>query len=577
MGNPLRIAILTLFAPLLAFAGEAVDDSSGTKISHSDEWRREASIEQGARRISLARPVEDGKFMRLTVEVGSADGFDADEWLAGEKMSWEKALSEPTEIKVDKAKTIAGLSSTGFSTSGNIKEASVRLRCYIVQRDAKVIVFREFSFNGAHEKIGDEEIEKLWDGISFQEAVTEVGGGGDEAAKPTEIVDQPGNMKYTMPGTWQLVQPAPAEAKGVIRGVFHREDENRDRVMEIAIFRYEEGNAEIFKKAPVEVIEMIIKRQVFSPYYGDGSDATITRNLRIDEGKQLGGADVTAGFIVSSRTMKQMEAVRKAEEDKRKGIKGVEIPEFKPTVVRGRVALLSPHIYLVYAQFRADVADNPQLIKEYETFVDSLTLIAAKPKPPQLVVGAGGKPIRIGNTMEDPALAEERKDEVNHSERGRKLYEVEYSFKLPPGFQRVEGSTEGNRAFLIVAQDGENRWFTLTINAVSKRATGDKKGGNVALDWSFDKDLDSWKSNWESKARGSKVKKEKNVRIGNIKGKGWEGLEGEIDGWPATFTCCVGDEEGWRNLIEVETRGGFAKKYGKDIKKLLKSIRIREK
>ena len=46
---------------------------------------------------------------------------------------------------------------------------------------------------------------------------------------------------------------------------------------------------------------------------------------------------------------------------------------------------------------------------------------------------------------------------------------------------------------------------------------------------------------------------------------------------PATFTCCVGDEKSWRNLIEIETRGGFAEKYKNEIKKLIRSIKLRDK
>jgi hypothetical protein len=587
MGNPLRTAVLSLLAPLAvalpAFAGEAVDKSSGTTISHSDEWRREPHVEQGSRKISLARPVEKGQFVRLIVEVGSADGFNADQWLEGENKSLGEQLTDVAKFQVDKSKLIGGLASTGYSTTAKIKDQDLRLRTYIVQRGPRVVVFREFSFNGAHEKLGDEAIEKLWSGISFGEAVAEVGdgtpqagaeAGGMAAGEPIAIEDKLGNVKFTVPAGWSQMHPTPTDENQLIRGVFNRDDENGDRAMQVAVFRWEERNPAMFKRAPVEIVEMLVKRRVFSPYFGDDSEATLIRALRVDESKRLGSADVTCGFTVSSRTMKQMEAVREAQDKQRKGIKGVVVPEFEPTVVRGRVAILSPHIYLLYGQFRSDVASNEKLMAEWNKLVESFDLISSKPMPPALAVGRGS----VGNTMEDPALQKEREEEIEHSQRGRQLHEIKFEIELPPGFKIVENSHQGQLIMVVVAQDAQNRWFKMTLQAVSKRAANETKGGNVQLDWSFDTELESWKSNWESKARGAKVpRKAQTVKIGNIKGKGYKELKGEVEGWPGTFMACVGDEEQWRCIIEVEMRGGFAKEYRKPVKKLLRSLRIKER
>ena len=49
----------------------------------------------------------------------------------------------------------------------------------------------------------------------------------------------------------------------------------------------------------------------------------------------------------------------------------------------------------------------------------------------------------------------------------------------------------------------------------------------------------------------------------------------EVDNWPATFSAVMGDKSGWRNFVVVETRGGFGKKYSKQIKALVKSIKLK--
>jgi len=573
MGIPLRTTFLTLIAAGLAagpaLAGEALDESSGTKIVYSDAWRRHAENEQGSRKIVLANSVDKGKYVMLVVEVGTADDFSGDRWIESEKMSIERDVTGLGEMTVDKDRLIGGRASTGFTVSGKIKNVPLRIRAYIVRHGPGVVVFRELSYQGAHEAVGDKELDDLWDGISFQEGEAKVGGDGEGAGGASEAVeDKLGNYKLVMPAGWQQVRAAPVEEATALRTAFERRDDNGNTAMLVEILRFEMRNAEIFKKSPGEIAELLIDEHVFSGYFGANCEAMIKQSMRVDESNALGGADNSGSFVISSRTMQQIAETREAENKKAKGIKGVEVPDFKPTVVRGRVALISPHLYLVRTYIRPDVVDNAALFAEYNKLVDSFEFLSSGAKPPALVVGG----TTYGDTMHDPAYAKERKEEVKHTEVGRKAYEMEVSVKLPPGFVLHDKSLGASVSVVIVAQDENNRWFQLIMSHISHRAAGDQN--KVAEDKNVR--LESWKSNWESKARGKGAKRTTKFAIGQVRGEGYKDLEGEVNGWPATFTAVVGDKpSGWRTYVEIETRGGFGEKYEKEIKALLRGIKLK--
>ena len=306
MGMPLRIALLTLFAPALALAGDVVDEGSGTKITHSEDWRRVPERQQGSRPIVLGNFVERGKYVQFTVDVGSADNFDPDSWIKGQKMSIGEQLTDMTELKIDKEERLGGLAATGFTTSGKLKDTPLRLRAYIVKHGPRVIVFKEISFNGAHEAIGEEALGKLWDGISFQEAVASVGGENPQKpGNPEPVEDKLGNVKLVLPPSWSQVHPTPADAKSYLRGVFDRRDDRGDRLVQAAIFRYEIPNPAMFKWSMAQVAEWVVKNDVFAPYYGEGSKPMLLRSLRVDESQGIDGVGDSCGFKISSRSMQE--------------------------------------------------------------------------------------------------------------------------------------------------------------------------------------------------------------------------------------------------------------------------------
>ena len=173
--------------------------------------------------------------------------------------------------------------------------------------------------------------------------------------------------------------------------------------------------------------------------------------------------------------------------------------------------------------------------------------------------------------MSDPTLAKVRKDKVIHKESGRNTYRLEIKFKLPAGFARFQKSLGASVSTVIYAQDSRNRWFRLTLSHMSMRALGEQNKKPEDKKVTFE----TWKSNWESEARGSMADKTKKFQMAGIRGEGYKNLRGEIDGWPATFNSVLGDAKGWRNFCRVETRGGFAKEYAKPIKALLKSFKLK--
>ncbi|MHC4938372.1 MAG: hypothetical protein ACYTHK_05335 [Planctomycetota bacterium] len=569
MGSPLRTVLVTLLVTATALAGEVVDASSGVKIKHSDDWERVSENEQGSRKIVMVHRVERGKYVMFVVQTGTADNFNADQWIENEKKSIQSQLSDVGEMKVDKERRIDGRTATGFTVSAKSKDRPLRIRAYIVRNGPKVVVLQEWSYHGAHEAIGEATLKEFWDGIAFQEAQTEVGE-GQEGSAAESVEDTEGNYKIKKPAGWDQIRAAPTEAKSVDRTAYLRRSEDGGTVMYFDILRFEARDPSVFKQSPGEVIEDFAKRGLFTQFYGANSESMVMQSMRIDESHRLGAADSTAGYEISSRTMQQIAETREAEKKKAKGIKGVEVPDFKPKVIRGRIALLSPHIYIVRCEFRADVAGNAKLKAEYDKFVESFEFLQSGAKPPKLTLG----PENIGDTMSDPANKKTRKGKKVFRATGKKSYQVEISYKLPPGFIVIPKAINRSvTSIYIVAQDSKNRWFKLELYHLHKQALAQKNQQPQEKDVEFE----SWKSNWESKARGKSIKKTDKWTIGGVKFEGYKELEGDVEGWAGTFTAGLGDAKGWRHFIEIETRGGFAEEYKKQVKAVLKGIKLKPK
>ncbi|MHC4848251.1 MAG: hypothetical protein ACYTEG_07340 [Planctomycetota bacterium] len=567
MGTLLRTAFLTLIASASAAAGEAFDASSGVKISHSDSWERLAEREQGNQRICLVNRVERGKYVMFVASIGTADNFNADKWIEHEKAAMEKQLTDMGELKVDKEKMVGGRTAAGFTVSAKAGDKPLRVRAYIVRNGPNVVILQEMSYSEAHAAIGDKDLDAFWQGISFQEGETDVGGG--EAGGTEEVVeDKLGNYKIKKLAGWEQTRAAPIEAKTQFRTQYERRDDNGNTAMQVDVFRIELSDASMFKQSPGEIAEWLVKQGVFNGFYGANSEAMILNAMRVDESNGLGGADKAGGYEISSRTTQQIAETRDAEKKKAKGIKGVEIPDFKPTIIRGRIAMISPHLYLIRGYFRPDVADNAKLKTEFGKMVESFEFLESGAKPPSLQLGRED----IGDTMSEPAEKKVVKGKKSFTATGKKAYTVEVRYKLPPGFQVIKKSLGRSQTSIhIVAQDSKNRWFKLELYHVNKQALAQKNLKPQDKDVEFE----SWKSNWESKARGKTIKKTSKFSIGGVGFEGYKQLEGDVEGWAATFTAGLGDSKGWRHFIVIETRGGFAEVYKKQIKAVLKGIKLK--
>jgi hypothetical protein len=236
-------------------------------------------------------------------------------------------------------------------------------------------------------------------------------------------------------------------------------------------------------------------------------------------------------------------------------------------VVRGRLGLLSPAVYVAVARFRTDMADDPDLLKEFNRALDSWEFLVGEPIPPALQVNGE----EFGDTTADPANQKERKDSAVFQATGRKTYRCQNEFVLPPGFQRIK-NIGPSAAAGIVAQDAKHNSVEIYILHQSWAALSEQN--KVPADKGVE--FASWKSNWETKAKNTKIPKDtKKFRLGNLSGEGYQNLEGTIDNFGATFTGLLEDKSQWRTMITIETRAKGDVVFADGIKKFLKSWKVK--
>jgi len=291
---------------------------------------------------------------------------------------------------------------------------------------------------------------------------------------------------------------------------------------------------------------------VFESFFGQGSSELI--HPQMDEGIGFGGAPKAGAYEVRSITTDEMAQIAAAEQKVKKGIKGVKVPEFRQTVVRGRLAMVSPNVYLTLTWILdRRLNDDPQLVAEIEKIHESFELLSTKALPPPLIVM--GK--KIGNTLADPAFAEVRKEAVALEAQAFKRYLIEYVVTLPKGFVLIkEGfGTPTTTAMVVYAQDGENNWLQIIVtNSNAKKVS--EEGKRLG---SPEEEAQTWRSNWSAKARGTKVpKKVQKFSLGKIRGKGFRDMTGTVSGFPGSFTGILSDKfpgKSWRTRVSVETRG----------------------
>jgi hypothetical protein len=400
------------------------------------------------------------------------------------------------------------------------------------------------------------------------------------AGEPTVVEDKAGNFKVTLPPGWTLDRP-PQEDEGTGLRLIARREAGGGDVANIQILRIQMLQAEFFdQNEPADAVEKVLNEnmKLFDNFYGEGYSKSA--RPRIDTNKTLGDGARSCGYELRGRTLEEEAKIQEAETLVRRGDTSVKVPEFQDLVIRGRVAMLSPYLYVTLVNTARALSDDPTLLAELDAIHKSFALATAEGMPPPLESDSGS----FGNTLADPKYAEERKAEKLHQfKQGAKVAAaMEFAYILPPGFvdaERVRDPLGGivavgdTVALQVVAQDANNGWVWIRVLAQSSKSLPsntqfiEKK-----------KVFESWISNFESQARGTGrlPKKPQKIRVGSLDGDGCE-LEGKIAGFHATEVNMVTDKSGWRIEFELKTRGTGAKTFEEGIKTFLKKFRATKK
>jgi len=584
-----KLALFLLLTPLAARAEEFTDPASGLQIEIPEGWDRDTRQEKDPVKFAAILDLAPGKFVRVTIGTQPAERFTADGWLGHHETEQKKNLkSVISPFRRDSERIVGGLSAVGFTIAGKRsgkggEEVDVRLRVYAVINGEKMVQITEVSVKKAHEGY-EKDIEAMWDAIAFEGAGGEDEGGGfdDEGMEasedPTAIEDKIGNYKLVLPPGWVVAEDNTENENAGRRFQIVRKDDMDNNVVSLSVYRIQFGDPSIFSDETASTaVERILDKnnKWFEGYFGEGSSGSVPPY--VDEGVLLGGAEKSGAFELKSRTMEELTKIREAEDLVRRGQKGAKIPEILPKVVRGRMAMLSPHFYIMQATWVRSLNDDPKLLAEYNKLCDSFEFLTAKAKLPPLSFGweKDGKQIgvRVGNTLADPKFAKVRKGMKVHGHAGRdRKFFLKMEYKLPAGFQDLSDNYPKEYKypfFHVVAQDEFNNSVVIHMFGLSSRAgkLRDKK-----------EDFETWKSNWESKARRTKVPgKTRKFNLGGLRGEGYRELEGVVDDFPASFTGLLQEKKGWRTIVTVETRGDGHVVFEDAIKKLFKSMKFKAK
>jgi len=598
---PLLLITLALVAPARAEddTQRVKDEQSGLVVEMPSQWSHESAREKGSVRFSALYDLTRSKYVLFQVETGPATDFVEAAWLDKEKESLTKFLKTVDIPWSTESTTVGGVTATCYTIGGKSeKGADLRFRgCGFLKNDYFFRI-QEVSQGGAYADAAD-AIKAIWSAIKFEdpnpfatgdekeeEGCGEEGSSGGETkeeapkGEPIVIEDKSGNFKVSLPPGWSIDR-APQEDDGEGLRLVARRQAGGNDVAIIYFFRWAVRTSDFFEQnEAAEAVEKVLNGEIhfFDQFYGEGFHKTCRPQINTRE--DLGKARKSCGFEVRAITLEEEAKVREAEALVRRGDTSVTVPEYKDLVIRGRLAMLSPHVYCsaVIFPMRA-VADDENLLTEIATLQDSFEFASAKRKPPPL--SSDTEP--YGDTTADPKNAEERKGrEMAEFKKGAKVAAaMQFDYVLPPGFQdaeRVAAPTglyaKGDVNIIqVVAQDANNGWVWIRVTATSAKTLGSNEHFIERK-----KVFEEWISNFESQARGAgrMPKKPEKIKVGNIDGDGCD-LEGEINGFHATEINMVTDTSGWRIHFELKTRGTGSETFADGIKTFMKKFRATKK
>jgi len=604
---PLLLTTLVLAAPAPAGDDDAVKDpKSGLVVQMPEQWSRETQREKGSIKFSAIYDLTPTKYVLFNVETGPSTGFSEETWLAGEKAAVSKFLKSTDIAWTTEPVTVGGVRAVRYTVGGKAntdKGYDLRVRgCGFVQND---VFFRiqELSYNKAHEEAAD-ALKAIWDAVRFEEANpfaeekkeegcgegeekkpenedgAKEGGGEAPKGEPTVIEDKAGNLKVSIPPGWALDR-APQDDEGEGLRLFVRRELNGGDIGFLEVYRIRILHADFFEQNEAgDAVEKVLNDdiKIFERFFEEGSSKVIRPT--IDARARLADADKSCGFEVRGLPLSEDAKIEEAKKLIARGDTSVKVPEFKEMVVRGRLAMLSPYIYVTIAWTPRSLSEDERILAEIAQIQDSFEFETAERAPPPLESDTGP----FGNTTADAANATERKgSKTQEFKKGAKVAAaIQFDYILPPGFQDAEKVKDPNGgiaaigdtwAVQVVAQDGNNGWVWIKVLARSSKELGSNQ--------SFEdkkKVFETWISNFESQARGAgrMPKKPEKVKVGNLDGDGCE-LEGKITGFHATEVNMVTDKSGWRIQFELKTRGSGAKTFADGIKTFLKRFKATKK
>ncbi len=604
---PLLLLTVALAAPLGAQEEESErfeDKKSGLVVRMPDGWSRESSREKGSVKFAGLYDLTPTKYVLFTVETGPADAFDEAAWLASEKTSATKYLKSTDTPWTTEPVMIGGARAVRYTIGGKAnaeKEFDLRIRaCGVVRND---VFFRvvELSYSRAHEEAAD-ALKTIWEAVKFEEAnpfaedgkeggggeeetTAEEGGGGatEEApqGEPLVVEDKAGNFKIKLPPGWTLDR-APQEDDGAGLRVSARREAGGGEIGAIEVHRIRVLRAEFFDQNEAgDAVEKACNEEMrlFERWFEDGSAKVIRPT--IDARAKLGAADKTCGYEVRGLPLSEEAKIEEAKKLIARGDTSVTVPEYKPIVLRGRLAMLSPYIYVTIVYARRGLEDDERFVTEVNQIHDSFEFESTEGMPPALETGGGP----FGNTLADPKNAAERRQTKLHEfKRGAKVAAaIQFDYVLPPGFENAEQvrdpasggvSAVGTQwAVQVVAQDGNNGWVWIKVLALSSKSLASNEKFQEKK-----KVFESWISNFEAQARGAgkMPKKPEKIKVGTLDGDGCD-LAGKINGFTATEVNMVTDEAGWRIEFELKTRGTGSKTFADGIKTFMKKFRAAKK
>lgn len=563
-----RLALILLLCLGVARAEDFLHETTGLQVRMPEGWDRDSSREGGS--ILFAAVTEFGKGLQVRFEVAATPdtGYEADAWLKGEREAKTKLLKEVTaNFTEDRERVVGGRVAAGYTVAGTYehdgKALPLHFRVYAVTHGGTMFQISEIGYNGA-EKGQDKALDEMWDAIAFVEPKQ---GGGDLSAPPgTEaraVEDKIGNFALKMPAGWAVETEVPADDSGPVRFSAIRQDHEGNNVAAVIVWRWQGGGTEMFvTETPTSVIEKN-KKLFFERYFGgEGARYEYT----VNEGVLLGGVEKSGEFKVTGNSLDEVKQLAEAEQQRRRGVK-IEMPDIPPRVVFGRIAMLSPHIYIVAFTATPKVRESPEFQAEVAAVLDSFQFASTEAKPPPLNVGGE----EVGVTLGDPALATDRKEKIKHeaSAAGKVRDSVAFDYVIPAGFKKL--ATNGDLIVNLAAQDSNNKYVHIMVIVASHKAVGFENKKLVEKDQIFN----DWASNWESRSTGKNKKKDPaNLSIGGLQGEGYK-FSGNVDNFPATETNILAEKSGWRLIVEIDTRAGGDVVFKKGIETFLKNFKMK--